>query len=157
MRRALDDTGSTLIEAVVAIAILTTAVVSLAGLASVAVRTITSTRERTIAAILAAQKLEELSLAPRALSQSSPDAVSHDEPGFVEYLDAAGVVVGTGAEARGAVYVRRWAISPLAADTSLNLIHVAVSPCRRVAARAGECGDAAGTVRLATVRSGETW
>lgn len=140
-----------------AIAILATAVVALAGLVSVAVRTITSTRERTMAAILAAQKLEELSLAARTLSPSSPDAVGRNEPGFIEYLNAAGEVVGTGAAARGVVYVRRWAVSPLAADPRLYVIHVAVSQCRRVAARSGECGDAAGTVRLATVRSRVAW
>jgi Tfp pilus assembly protein PilV len=155
--RAIDSSGSTLIEAVVAITILATAVVSLAGLASVAVRTIALTRERTMAAILASQKLEELSPASRALSQSSPGAARHDEAGFVEYLDAAGAVVGTGATARGVVYVRRWAVSPLAADTALNVILVAVSPCRRVSASARECGVATGTVRLATVRSSDTW
>ena len=157
VRRAADDSGSTLIEAVVAIAILTTAMASFAGLASIAVRTIALTRERTVAAILAAQKLEELFAAPRALSQSSPDAVSHDETGFVEYLDAAGVVVGSGVTSRGVVYVRRWAVSPLGADAALNVIHVAVSPCRRAVAAAGECGDAAGSVRLATIRSSEMW
>jgi Tfp pilus assembly protein PilV len=157
VKRAVDVSGSTLIEAVVAICMLTTAVVSLAGLVSVAVRTIALTRERTVAAILAAQKLEELFVAARPLSPSSPDAVSHDEAGFVEYLDAAGVVVGSGAAARGVVYVRRWAISPLGADTALNVLHVAVSPCRYVAASAGQCGDAAGTVRLATIRSSVTW
>ncbi len=140
-----------------AIAILTTGVVSLAGLASVAVRTVALTRERTVAAILAAQKLEELCVSTRALSESSPDAVRRDEAGFVEFLDSAGVVVGSGAAARGVVYVRRWAVSPLGADTSLNLIHVAVSPCRGVAQSARECGDVAGTVRLATVRSRVTW
>jgi Tfp pilus assembly protein PilV len=158
VKRTVDVSGSTLIEAVVAIAILATAVVSLAGLVSVAVRTIALTRERTVAAILAAQKLEELFVATRPLSQSPPDAVSHDEAGFVDYLDAAGVVVSGGAAARSVVYVRRWAVSPLGADAALTLIHAAVSPCRRAAApRDGECGDAAGTVRLATVRSSEPW
>lgn len=157
VRRAKDISGSTLIEAVVAIAILATAVVSLAGLVSVAVRTVALTRERTVAAVLASQKLEELFVAARALSQSSPDAASRDEAGFVEYLDAAGVVLGSGAAARGAVYVRRWAVSPLGADSSLNVIHVAVSPCRRMSASARECGNGAGTVRLATIRSSVTW
>jgi Tfp pilus assembly protein PilV len=157
VQRPLDHSGSTLIEALVAIAILATAVVSLAGLASVAVRTIALTGERTAAAILAAQKLEELTAASRPLSPSSPDAVSHDEAGFVEYLDAAGAIVGSGGAVRSARYVRRWAVSPLQADPSLHLIHVAVSPCRRAEASDGECGDPRGTVRLATVRSGEAW
>ena len=69
VRHAGERAGSTLIEAVVAIAILTTAVVSLAGLVSVAVRTIVLTRERTMSAVLASQKLEELSLAARLLSR----------------------------------------------------------------------------------------
>ena len=157
MGRARETRGSTLIEAVVAIAILATSVVSLCGLVSVAVRTITLTRERTIAAALASQKLEDLSLAAPTLPQSSPDAVSHDEAGFVEYLDAAGAVVGTGAGARGVVYVRRWAVSPLVADPALKIIHVAVSPCRRVSTSGSGCADAAGTVRFATIRSSVVW
>jgi hypothetical protein len=157
VRRARAEDGSTLIEAVVAVAILTTGVVSLAGLTSVAVRTITLTRERTVAAIAAAQKLEELSAAMRPLLRSSPDAVRQDEAGFVEYLDEAGAVVGAHPGAPGVAYVRRWAVSPVVADASLTLIHVAVSPCRGATAGAGACGDAARSVRLATIRSSLTW
>jgi Tfp pilus assembly protein PilV len=158
VRRAEADAGSTLVEAAVAITILATAVVLLAGLAAVAVRTITLTRERTVAAILAAEKLDQLFVAPQMPAQSSPAAVLHDEVGFVEYLDAAGAVVGQGAEAtRGVVYVRRWAVSPLESDASLNVLHVAVSRCRRTAADSSECGETAATVRLATMRSSVTW
>ncbi|MEI6668406.1 MAG: hypothetical protein WCP29_09645 [Acidobacteriota bacterium] len=140
-----------------AIGILTTAVVSLAGLAAVAVRTVSATRDRTVSAAMAAQKLEQLSIAAGTLTTSPSDAASLDRAGFVEYLDAAGVVVGTSNAARGVVFVRRWAVSPLAADPDLAIIHVTVAPCRRLVQTTGACGDAAATASLATLRPRVPW
>ena len=46
-------------------------------------------RERTLAAFLAAQKLESLAVAPQALALSPAGALLADAPGFVDFVDAA--------------------------------------------------------------------
>ena len=59
------DRGTTLVEAIIAIGILAGAVVALAGLSSVAMRQAAIARERSVATVLALQKLE--ALVPRRL------------------------------------------------------------------------------------------
>jgi len=157
MRRAREVWGSTLVEAVVAIAILTTGVVSLCGLVSVAIRTLTITREMTMAAVLASQKLETLAAARWAWARSSNGVEGPGDARAAEYLDAAGGVVGSGTAAGPIVYVRRCSVSPLSADAALDLIQVAVSTCRRVSVSAPACGEETVTVRLATIRSSAAW
>lgn len=157
MQRAGERWGSTLVEAVVAIAVITTGVVSLCGLVSVSARTVTITRDKTMAAVLASQKLETLAAARWASARSSAEAESPGDVGVEEHLDATGGVVGSGTAAGRIVYVRRWSVSPLHADGALALIQVAVSTCRRVSAGAPACGDGTVTVRLATIRSSAAW
>lgn len=157
VRPADDAWGSTLIEAVVAIAILTTGLLSLCALASIAARTITLTRERTVAAVLASQKLECLTSSRDRPSPAPAGGEGPADTEVVDYVDAAGRVVEAGTTAGHAMYVRRWIVSPLRADGALQVVRVIVSPCRFVSAAAPGCGDAAATVRLATIRTGATW
>ena len=135
------DAGFSLIETLVATALLATAVVALAQLSGIAARSNAGSRNTTYAAVLAGQKLEELrALAWRfddqgvpvsdlttdtAVSPESPDggtglspspdtALLNNAPGWVDYLDRAGRKLGVGPRPpAGAVYVRRWAIQPL--------------------------------------------
>jgi len=146
-----------LLEAAVAIGILTVGMVSLAGLASIAVRNTVLARDRSMAAVLAVQKMEQLCVAAMTLPLSSSDAIAADQSGFVEYLDRTGTVLEGGRGAPGVVHVRRWAVWPLSADGNLLAIEVAVGPCRRAQPPAGACGDSGSSVRLASVRSRVAW
>lgn len=136
-----------------AIGILAGAVSTLAGLSTMAIRAATLARERSMAAIYSVQKMEDLCRDVRALSISPGDALSSDTPGFIELLDARGRA-GRGAD--GAVFVRRWSITPSSADANLLAIQVVVAPCRRPPG-AARCGDSAAEVRLASVRSRLAW
>jgi type II secretory pathway pseudopilin PulG len=143
--------GTTLVEAIVAIAILASAVVALAGLSSVATRNAAIGRERSMATALAAQKMEALCRDVSSAPVSPPNAWAVDTPGHREMIDAHGnVVAGRGA------YVRRWSIAPLPSDANLLAIQVDVAPCR-VLSGAGTCGDVTSHARLVTLRSRVVW
>ena len=158
VRHAARRRGTSLVEAVTGIAILAVAVVSLAGLAAVAMRSAALARDRTAAAILAAQKLEQLRLAPIELAESSADAVTRDVAGFVEYLDASGAPVAPSPPAGGLVFVRRWAVSAWSGDGDLQVLGVVVTPCRGAAVPPGQpCGDPRASVALATLRPRTAW
>ena len=147
------ERGTTLVEAIIAIGILAGAVVMLAGLSSVAVRTSALARERSVATLLALQKMEAVCADAAASSPSPANAWAVDTPGYVEYLDQYGNRVAGRA---GGVYVRRWSVTPLPSDANLLAIQVAVAPCRTPPG-AVQCGDASSSVRLASVRSRVAW
>jgi hypothetical protein len=67
------------------------------------------------------------------LTPSPATALDANTPGYVDYLDANGVWVGTGGTApAGAVYIRRWAIQPLPANPNDTLVfQVVVVSVRR--------------------------
>jgi type II secretory pathway pseudopilin PulG len=145
--------GTTLVEAVVAIGILAGAVAALAGLSSVAVRTSSLARERSVATLLALQKMEAVCQNVASTAVSPVNAWAVDTPGYVEYLDAQGnLLAGSG----GGTYVRRWSVAPLPANESLLAVQVEVAPCRKAPGEA-HCGDSAARVRLASVRSRTEW
>jgi hypothetical protein len=146
------ERGTTLVEAIIAIGLLAGAVVSMAGLASVAIRTSAIARERSMATLLAVQKMEVLCRDASALAPSAANAWFVDTPGHVEYLDEFGRPL---AGARG-VYVRRWAVAPLPADANLLAITVVVAVCRTRPGSAS-CGDPVSHARLASVRSRLAW
>lgn len=145
--------GATLVEAVIAIGLLAGAVVSLAALASLAVRGHTLARERTMSVVLALQKMESLSREAATLPLSPADSLAHDVPGFVEFLDGRGRAAGAG---DGVVFVRRWSVEPLPREAALLAIRVEVAPCRTIAPSAS-CGDATARARFCTVRSRLVW
>ena len=156
-RCCASEAGSTLVEALVAMLILTTGLLAMAELVRLAVASNVRARRSSVAAILATQKIEELrslawefdvSGAPvsdRGL-QPSPWSLRQNTAGFVDHVDRGGAVVGEGVQApASAVYTRRWSIEPLPAGSEhVVLLQVLVAPTQR-----GLPGDA----RLATIKA----
>jgi prepilin-type N-terminal cleavage/methylation domain-containing protein len=113
--------GFTLLEVMVALGLLVGAVLAVAQLLIAAAGGAQWSRATTVATAAAAQKLEQLrSLAcgytvegapVDQLAPSPPGALAADTAGFVDYLDDAGVTVGSGlsppAQAR---FTRRWSV-----------------------------------------------
>jgi hypothetical protein len=127
-----------------ALALVASMATGVAGLFGVAARATRAARDGTWTVALATQKLEELrgltwsfDVATGARISDTTTDLSHDPPtgggsglaasppaallantaGYVDFLDANGRWVGTGATPpAAAVYVRRWRIQPLAAD-----------------------------------------
>ena len=86
------------------------------------------------------------------LRPSGPSALADSTPGYVDYLDAQGRWVGSGASPPGgASLVRRWSVEPADAGGDLLVLQVLV---RRLDGGAtGASGRAAGEVRLTTQRA----
>jgi prepilin-type N-terminal cleavage/methylation domain-containing protein len=115
--------GFTLIEVLVAAAIVATGISVLAALFIVAIVVNRTARTTTFATVLAQQKMEQLrgltwgfdvlggpasdlttdvSIVPftrggAGLSPSPPDTLTHNTAGYVDYVDGAGNWIGTGA------------------------------------------------------------
>jgi len=140
--------GSTVLEVVVALAILAGVLVSLPGVLLQAARATTIARRTVVASIAAADKLEQLrglawgfdangtriedeeSDAARSpvspsggagLAPSPAGSLEADMPGFVDYLGADGEWVAS-AGAAGAPLVRRWAVVPAPAVPAETLV-----------------------------------
>lgn len=152
MNQFVNDKGFTLIEVLVALALLVLSAVGVAQLVGVATNTVRASREQTTTVLLAAAKMEQLraldwtyltvggiaversdwttnvsnqDLAGGGvgLSASPADTLSASTAFYADYLDAHGRWVGSGATPPiDAVFVRRWAIQPLAADPSRTLV-----------------------------------
>ena len=111
------DRGFALLEVLIAAALLVTLAAGMSRILASGVREVHASRLRAVATILAAGKLEELRSAPAFAATS----------GGVEYLDAAGTTVGTGTSIpASAVYIRRWTIDPLPADSDVFALQVEV-------------------------------
>jgi type II secretory pathway pseudopilin PulG len=173
-RHPRGDTGFSLAEVLVATCILATGLVALAALSYLATDATSQAGRMTMCVALASQKLEQLralawgydtlglpvtdeasdiSLTPaasaggRGLLPSPSGTLASNVPGYVDYLDATGAWVGTGASPPpGTVYVRRWAVGPEPADpANVVLFEVTV----HFAARSGNgmaSGDPAGVL-----------
>jgi len=112
--RARDDSGSSLVEVLVAILVLTTGVLSMVRVCSLSIASNTEARRRTVAMILAEQKLEQLRTLDSLASTSAGGSLVQDEPGFVDHIDASGTVVSADAgRPAPALYTRRWSIEAL--------------------------------------------
>src|SRR5882672_5438670 len=142
--------GFSLLEVMVATAILATSLVSLAQLFALSTRSNLASRNSTFAAVLAQQKLEELrslawgfdqiglpisdittdtTVTPEqpnggtGLSPSSDSALQGNTVGYVDYIDSYGNKLGTGANPpQNAIYTRRWSISPLPTNPNNTLV-----------------------------------
>ena len=110
----MTNRGSTLIEVLVAMLILTSGVLGMAQLFLAAAATNAAARETTISAALAAQKMEQL------LSTELPET-----PDGVDHVDASGLVVGD-AESPPvrAIYTRRWSIEPVSEEVVMIRVRV---------------------------------
>ncbi|MBE3098652.1 MAG: type II secretion system protein [Planctomycetes bacterium] len=141
-RRGPGDDGFSLLEVLVAMTIVATALVSVAQLLLVAIGANQLARRTTTATALARQRIEQLrslawyvdatgarvtdvtsnlTVSPESpagglgLLRSSPTTLTESTPGYVDYLDANGTWTGSGATVpAGAAYIRRWSVVPLA-------------------------------------------
>lgn len=140
--------GSSLVEVLIAALIMTTGVLAMVRLISIAVESNVHARSRTIATVLAVQKIEQLralawtidpsgaviedastdtSRVPESsggtgLQRSPGGTLTQNTPGFVDHIDARGAIVGRETQAPPqAVYTRRWSIANAAVDGSLVL------------------------------------
>jgi hypothetical protein len=176
-----DARGSTLVEALVATVILTTGLLTMAGLVRVATATNTVARNGTLAGVLAEQKIEQLralawefdvsgmpvsdvstdtAVQPESPSggtglQSSPLSLQQNTPGFVDHVDGGGRIVGRGAQPPlAAVYTRRWSIEPMPSSAGpAVLIQVLVTSVRnRGRADQGAVTRLPGEARLVTLK-----
>jgi type II secretory pathway pseudopilin PulG len=150
LSRAGDERGFSLVEVLAAAVILMTGLIAVAQMFVVSTNTNMAARRVTTTSVLAQQKIEQLraltwgyddfglpisdftsdiAVSPPTPAggvglQSSPgDTLNASTPGFVDYLDAYGAWVGTGAAPpAGAVYVRRWSVEPLPTNPNNTLV-----------------------------------
>lgn len=149
--------GFSLVETLVATALLATAVVTLAQLFGVATLNNLAARHATYATILAAQKVEELLTRSWADLGPSPEAALRENtPGWVDYIDQFGRTLDGDVPHPRSAFARRWAVQPLPDNPGQALIiQVVVTPRpnpdpRRHRGPAGRLPDEA---RLVTVRT----
>ena len=151
--RARAPSGATLVEVLVATAVLASGVLSIAQLFLLSASTNASARHITIAATLAAQKVEQLrglvwgydlegtpvsdvstdtSVSPETvvggtgLRASPADALERNTDGYVDHLDSYGRIVGNRSIPPTAVYTRRWSIESFPDDADTLVIRVGV-------------------------------
>ena len=154
--------GFSLLEVLVATAILIVGVAGLAQSFAIASRANRSARATTVAALLAQQKMEQLHglawsidpygvpLGDAALSPSPAGALDANTAGYCDFADRGGSVLGAGTTPpSGAIYVRRWSIGPLPANPANTLV-LNVSVARLPGSGAAPQPD---DVRIATIRT----
>ena len=130
-----DADGSTLIEVLVAMLVLVSGVLGMAQLFLIAAASNAASRDTTLAATLAAQKVEQL------LSSELADATD-----LVEHIDGRGRVVSTAdSPPVSAVYTRRWSVEPVSADMVEIRVRVSRSD------RGGGPSRMAGETRVLTI------
>ncbi|MEO7272475.1 MAG: prepilin-type N-terminal cleavage/methylation domain-containing protein [Vicinamibacterales bacterium] len=157
--------GFSLIEVVVAMAILTVVSLGVAQLFAASTRVNRIARGQTSTTMLAEQKIEQirsmtwgfdstgeglpvsdttsnLTIYPTdqtgtGMNPTPADSLEQNTTGCVDFLDANGAWVGTGGTPPGsAVYIRRWSIQPLPTNPNNTLvIQVLVTPIANEAAR----------------------
>jgi prepilin-type N-terminal cleavage/methylation domain-containing protein len=145
------ERGFSLVEVAVAMGLLTVVSLGVAQLFAASTRINVMARGQSFTTILAAQKLEQirsltwgfdkdgmglpvtdtstnLTVYPLAeggtgLNASPDDSLEKNTAGFVDYVDAHGNWVGTGATPPDtAVYIRRWLIQPLPSNPNNTLV-----------------------------------
>jgi len=149
--------GFSLIEVLVATAIITVGVASLAQLFGAAANANRLAATTSTTLLLAEQKMEQLR-SETGLSASPPGALSVDTAGYVDYLDQSGVPLGTDSMTvpAGTAYICRWSIEPLP-SSPVNTIVLQVSviswPSRDRGGHHSEA-RAPGEARLVSVKAG---
>lgn len=131
------DRGYSIVETIVALALIVTAVVALAGLASRTTHTVLRARERAVGVHLADAALTELAV--RGVSPSSPGCLLSDVAGCVEYRDGEGRL----AAGPDAPYAVRWYAAAVPASpvpaTILTVCAVAASERTAATRVSGTC------------------
>ena len=177
VRQGDASTGFTVLELVVALAVLTVVVLSVVQVTIYTARAVAVARQLTMGALLAADKLEQLrglvwaydasglpigdtqsdvtvdperSSGGAGLRPSPAYALVHNVAGYCDFVDPRGRSLGGGSEPPpGTAFVRRWAIAPLGA--SLDSLVIQVRALDRATADRG--GTSASDVTLATIRT----
>jgi type II secretory pathway pseudopilin PulG len=175
--------GFSMAETVVAVGIMTSALLTLAQLFAMAVAANTASKNTTFATILAEQKLEQLralawgfdreglpitdttsdtSVDPETpnggtgLSPSPGTSLGENTSGWVDWVNRDGQIVGNAeTQPQGAVYVRRWSVEPLPTNPNNTIIiQVLVSRIRdRGAADEGRVARLAEEARVMTIKT----
>jgi hypothetical protein len=141
MTTVAHEQGSSLVEALVAALIVSTGVLTMAQLLSIATATNLAARRSTVATIVAEQKLEELRALPWEYLQASPSAtLQQNTDGYVDYIG---------------IFTRRWSIEPvLPIPDSAFVIQVLVTaPNDENRIGQGAVSRLRGHARIVTVRS----
>ena len=143
MRHIESSSGFSLIEVMVASAILGCAVLSIAQLSAVSTRSTAGAREVSEATLLAWQKIDQLRalawtfddagipVGDAALAPSPAGVLTRDTSGWVDFLDAWGQPVGAAwgggaAPPVGTRYRRRWSVAASGANPDLLILQVRV-------------------------------
>jgi len=185
-RRRRDETGSTLIEVMIATVILATGVLTMAQLFGAATASNNAARANTFATVLAEQKLEQLrsltwgfdtqglpvsdfttdtTVVPESpnggtgLTPSPGNALQSNTVGYVDHLDGTGQIVGNqGVPPNTAVYTRRWSVEPLPTNPNNTLILQVLVTRNRVRGQAeqGNVGRLPDEARVITVKTRKT-
>ncbi len=144
------ESGFSIVEVIVAMGILATALVAVAQMFAVATTANRNARTTTFTTVLAQQKMEQLrsltwgfdalglpasdtttdlTVVPEqssggvGLSPSPAGSLTRNTPGYVDYLGEYGQWLGTGATlANGTIYIRRWSVEPLPTNPNNTLI-----------------------------------
>ncbi len=128
----LDDRGFSLLETLIAVSLVAIALLTFVQLVAVSIHVNARARRGSIAAVLAQDKIEELWSLGSTLAPQPGTSLDSNTPGLCDFLDDHGRSLGSGsAPPAGAVYVRRWSITPVSVDATALLLQVAVA--RRVA------------------------
>ena len=149
------DGGFSLVEVMIATALLATSLTALAELFAISVSNNTVARNGTFTAVLAAQKMEQL----RGITDLAPSTVNTlqaNTDGYVDYLDPSGNTLGGGAVIpNNTAYIRRWYIEPLATSPNDTLVLQVLVTRRRTrgAAEAGSVVRAPEEARLITLKT----
>jgi len=177
-RHLLDAAGTSILEALVAAAVVITIAAGVAHLLVWSRRATWSAGVRSTAVVLATAKLEQLraldwftdaagvpvsdtstNLAREphtpdgtGLRPSPPGTLAQNTPGFVDFVGLDGAWRGTGRDAPpGAVFVRRWGIAPYPDDPAGTLVLTVVT--FHLGAGRAFPASAAGAVRVQTLRT----
>jgi type II secretory pathway pseudopilin PulG len=168
--RSSSSNGFSLVEVLISMGLLTAVSLGVAQLFAVSTRANYVARGQTSTTAMAEQKLEQLraltwgfdsdgqglpvsdtttnlavdppSATGAGLNPSPSTALEVNTPGYVDFLDAHGAYVGTGATPpASAAYIRRWAIRPLPTNPNNTLVlRVLVTPVASEGSRVAAAG-----------------
>ena len=171
----METRGFTVIEVLIAIAVLAVGVLACVQLAAIAIAATASASVQNIAVIAASERLEELRglayeydesggpVTDLSTDLSTPGrgsggrgltpggALDSDVAGYCDHLDRTGRWLGNGPIPADAAFTRRWSIAHASVGSDLLVVQVAVVPA---SARGGGAADGvSGAARLLTLRT----
>jgi prepilin-type N-terminal cleavage/methylation domain-containing protein len=128
----MSERGFSLIEALVAIAIMTTGIAFFGQVVTLSGNAVQSARASSAAALIARQKVEQWRAAGGSPPPGGGDTLASNTPGYCDFLDERGQPVSGGSSFTGSRFVRRWSIRPLSgAGSDLMVVEVLAFPENR--------------------------